>query len=120
MKRAALILLAFAALSACKKDDLPEGTPSCIEGRVEAIKEQQPQSPPMRVIQYEYQGQTVYYIPASDACCDQLSELWDKQCNLLCHPDEGLLPTAATDSCPDFDNLKTAGKIIWEDERESD
>ena len=93
-------IIALLTLAGCQKDKLPKGTPSCIETRVQQMKDQALQTPPMRVVEYEYNQATVYYIPASGACCDIFSELWDSNCNLLCHPDEGLLPQNATDSCP--------------------
>jgi len=110
------IALAALALTSCRKEKLPDGTPSCIEQRVEQMRDQQLQNPPMRVVEYEYMGNTVYYIPASDACCDLKSELWDRECSLLCNPDEGL--NNGTDSCPDFHALRTAGVVIWQDPRE--
>ena len=110
-------LFVLLALAACKKRDIPKDVPECIESRILQIKEQAPEDPPMRVVEYEYKGLTVYYIPASEACCDNTSELWSRQCNLLCHPDEGMPGSTENDTCPDFNQLKTAGRIIWEDSR---
>ena len=62
-------IIALLTLAGCQKDKLPKGTPSCIETRVQQMKDQALQTPPMRVVEYEYNQATVYYIPASGACC---------------------------------------------------
>ena len=65
-------------------------------------------------ITYSYQGRTVYYIPP--VCCDQLGQLYDQNCNLICNPDGGI--TGAGDGkCQDFFSSRTNGILLWEDKR---
>ena len=60
-----------------------------------------------------YNGQTVYYIPVH-SCCDQWSDLYDSDGNIICHPDGGI--TGEGDfNCTDFSSL--GGEIVWQDDR---
>jgi len=72
------------------------------------------QNPPASIIQYDYKGQTVYYV--SSPCCDQYNNLYDKSKTLVCSPSGGI--TGKGDGkCPDFDSEKKNEKIIWADTR---
>lgn len=72
-------------------------------------------NPPGSVWQYEYKGQSVYYIPAY--CCDIPSQLLDSNCNQICSPDGGY--TGAGDGkCADFFELRKNEKLIWQDSRQ--
>ena len=42
-------------------------------------------SPPALIAQYEYRGQTVYFLP--QRCCDIFSDLYDADGNVIGHPD---------------------------------
>jgi hypothetical protein len=71
-------------------------------------------NPPQSIWQYDYNGETVYYIPPQ--CCDQFSQLYDASGSLICAPDGGF--TGRGDGkCPDFDQAKVNGVLIWEDTR---
>lgn len=97
----------------CKKDELKD-VPSCILEKIEQLKKDDPANPPASVWQYEYKGQTVYYIPPR--CCDIPSQLLDSNCNLVCSPDGGL--TGKGDGkCTDFFEKRTRAKLIWKDKR---
>ncbi|MFD2245599.1 DUF6970 domain-containing protein [Pontibacter ruber] len=107
-------LLASLSLTSCEKLDLPPGVASCIEDKIREIKQQDVRNPPAAVWQYQYNGKTVYYIPSY--CCDMYSELYDADCNLICHPDGGI--TGSGDGkCTDFFEKRTNEKLIWKDNR---
>jgi len=100
--------------AACHKLDVPSGTPSCIKDKINAIKEEERRDPPGSVWRYDYNGETVYFIPSY--CCDIPSELYDEKCNFICSPDGGI--TGAGDGqCTDFFNKRTNEQLIWKDTR---
>jgi hypothetical protein len=71
-------------------------------------------NPPQSIWRYEYNGQTVYYLPAQ--CCDQFSQLYDAKGNLICAPDGGFSGTG-DGKCPDFAKTRKNGIVIWRDSR---
>ncbi len=71
-------------------------------------------NPPLSIWRYNYEGQTVYYVPPM--CCDMFSRLYDASGNVICHPDGGF--TGMGDGrCPDFFAKRTDGTLIWRDAR---
>jgi hypothetical protein len=73
-------------------------------------------SPPASIVEYDYRGQTVYYVPPR--CCDIESDLYDRHGVLLCHPDGGL--TGRGDGrCSDFLDTRRNERLIWTDPRGS-
>lgn len=86
----------------------------CIQDKVKAFEASPKENPPRKVYSYLYNGQTVYYVTA--VCCDQFSDLYDKECNLIGHPDGGF--TGKGDGkFPDFKTVATEERLIWEDKR---
>ena len=70
-----ITLISAFVFESCDKTDLPKDTPKCIEKRSEKIQSEKVTNPPSSIWQYEYNGKTVYFIPAH--CCDIPSELLD-------------------------------------------
>jgi hypothetical protein len=71
-------------------------------------------NPPQSIWQYDFKGQTVYYVPAQ--CCDQFSTLYNALGEIICAPDGGF--TGHGDGrCPDFFQVRGNGKLIWQDSR---
>jgi hypothetical protein len=71
-------------------------------------------NPPARITQFEFRGQTVYYLPPR--CCDIPSTLYDAQGAVLCSPDGGF--TGRGDGkCTDFFSTRTNERPIWSDKR---
>lgn len=99
-------------LTNCKK--LPKGTPSCIKAKIREIQSDKVRNPPGSVWQYDYNGQTVYYIPPY--CCDIPSQLFDNDCNQICSPDGGLTGTG-DGKCPEFFSKRKNEKLIWQYDR---
>ena len=74
-------------------------------------------NPPVSITQYEYKGQTVYFLP--QRCCDIFSDLYDANGNIIGHPDGGI--TGQGDGrVPGFFELRSNERIIWEDKRTYD
>jgi len=74
-------------------------------------------NPPASIAQYEYKGQTVFFLP--QRCCDIPSTLYDADGNIMGHPDGGI--TGHGDGrVPDFFEERSNERIVWEDERDYD
>lgn len=90
------------------------GLPSCLNKLIAQFKQEDVQNPPRKIYSYTYDGKTVYYV--TPPCCDFFSDLYDKNCNLIAHPDGGI--TGRGDGrAKDFVNSKTNEKLVWEDSR---
>ena len=70
--------------------------------------------PPASITQYEYKGQTVYFLP--QRCCDIWSDLYDSEGDIIGHPDGGI--TGEGDRrVPDFFDERKNERRIWADSR---
>ena len=114
MKYFAIILAVLIGLSCRKNCSNSSSVPFCISAKIEALKNQPKGNPAYSVYQYRYNGHTVYYFPPQ--CCDQFSDLYDENCNLICHPDGGLIGTG-DGNCRDFLTTRTNDVLIWKDSR---
>ncbi len=87
--------------------------PAWLQEKILGILDSPPANPPVQIFRTVYQSEIAYYIPPR--CCDIMSELYDKNGNLICHPGGGF--TGQGDfRCPDF--LLTPGsECIWHDDR---
>ncbi len=89
-------------------------TSACLQQMIAGFKNEEKQNPPRKVYSYQYKGQTVYYV--TPPCCDFFSDLYDSKCKLIGHPDGGI--TGRGDGkFPDFEQLRTNEKLVWEDTR---
>jgi hypothetical protein len=89
--------------------------PDWLTALIDELSAEPVASPPAQILQYTYNGATVYYL--SPRCCDIMSDLYDVNGKILCHPDGGL--TGAGDGqCTDFQDTKKDEVIIWQDDRE--
>lgn len=87
---------------------------SCIDTLIAKFKEEEKQNPPRSIYSYTYNDSTVYYVPP--ICCDQFSDLYNSNCNIIAHPDGGF--TGKGDGrAKDFFEKRTNEKLIWKDER---
>jgi hypothetical protein len=101
-------------LIGCIQSNIPEGSPKWIQNLVTTYRREVVGNPPQSIWQYEYNDQTVYYVPAQ--CCDQFSTLYDSSGEVICAPDGGF--TGRGDGkCPDFFQLQKNEMLIWEDSR---
>ncbi len=100
-------------LAACEKPDLAIDVPSCIENKIQDIQNSPVENPPKEVWLWEYNGVSYYYFTA--ACCDQFSELYDADCNLVCAPDGGFTGMGDGNCVPGI--LNATKTLIWKDPR---
>ena len=71
-------------------------------------------NPPALIAQYEYNGQTVYFLPQK--CCDIVSDLYDSDGNIIGHPDGGI--TGQGDGrVTDLLEFRRNESVIWRDQR---
>jgi hypothetical protein len=113
MQALPLTLLALGLVLSCPSNR-GQKIPSCIKEKIDAFSSAPPANPRRSITAYEYNGRTVYYITAP--CCDQMNELFDANCNLLCCPDGGF--TGKGDGrCPDFREMKSSPVVVWQDDR---
>ncbi len=110
------ILLVFSACTktCVEKDGKGSSIPSCIQAKIDQLKSQPKGNPAYSVFQYTYNGKKVYYFPAQ--CCDQYSDLFDANCNLICHPDGGIAG-GGDGTCTDFLSSRKDEVLIWKDDR---
>ncbi|SFQ28638.1 DUF6970 domain-containing protein [Hymenobacter arizonensis] len=88
--------------------------PGWLKNRISAVLAERKRNPIIRILSYDYRGQTVYY--QSAPCCDQYSQVFDSQGRLLCQP-EGGITGKGDGKCPDFDKNKANEKLVWQDPR---
>jgi hypothetical protein len=88
--------------------------PSCIQSKIEEIKNEPVRSPSAKIYRYTYNKKKVYFIP--QYCCDAFSELYDESCNIICNPDGGIMGHG-DGKCADFFQGRTDEELIWTDER---
>ena len=100
-----------------KKDEkkvTADKLPKCVQALIVKFLEEEKQNPPRKIIRYQYKNKTVYYVPP--ICCDQYSDLYDANCNLMGHPDGGI--TGKGDGkFTDFSKLATNENVVWNDKR---
>jgi hypothetical protein len=88
--------------------------PQWLKARIAAVLSERKRNPITRILKYQYEGKTVYY--QSAPCCDQYSQVFDTNGNLICQPDGGI--TGKGDGkCADFEKNKSNEKLVWQDPR---
>ena len=116
MKNLIIISALLITVFSCNKIEVPSTTPACVKKKIKQILKGGVWNPPAKVYSYSYQGEAVYYFPPR--CCDVPSELFDKDCNLICQP-EGRYWGGTYGICPSpFFTERTNEVLIWEDTRE--
>ncbi len=95
----------------CDKGATPLGTPPCVNEGIDRILAQNPENPRAQVHRYNYEGKTLFYVPAP--CCDIAGVVYDKQCGTFCNTAVYL----AASTCEDFFREATNKTLIWEDPR---
>lgn len=108
----AVIFLSIAYQKCAKPPALT--IPSCIQDKIQEIKNQPRWNPPASVEEYNYEGRRVFLF--SSPCCDQYNELFDENCKYICAPTGGM--TGKGDrKCEDFKDKAVFVKLVWKDER---
>lgn len=91
-----------------------KNVPACLKKMITKFKNEEVQNPPRKIYSYLYKGAVVYYVVPP--CCDFFSDLYDKNCSLIAHPDGGI--TGKGDGrAKDFIKTRSREKLIWADSR---
>lgn len=115
MKLLSVIPILFILLDAksCEQKQ-SDSVPSCIQTMITEYANRELQNPSGKYFQYDYRGKKVYlFVPP---CCDQISKLYDADCNLLCT--SGGFTGRIDSVCQDFYANRQNEKLIWEDVRQ--
>ena len=114
MTQLAGVFLFVSIILSCNRQAAKHTLPQCVESKIRELSDLPPAEPRRQIISYDYHGNTVFYVSAP--CCDQMSELFDLECRLLCRPDGGF--TGKGDGrCADFNEMKSNPVLIWKDNR---
>src|SRR5574342_51485 len=106
-----LIMLAMVMVAGCSRPT-SSANPEWVDQLIKQFDSEPVGNPPQSIWRYEYNGQTVYFVPAQ--CCDQYSTLYDGDGNVICAPDGGLTGTG-DGRCADFASKRTQETLIWKD-----
>jgi hypothetical protein len=112
----------LAALSAMSCDGSSPTTPgppdpppaAWINALIAEIQSEPVTNPPSSLFSYRYRDETVYFRPSR--CCDVMSDLYDEDGSLICHPDGGIAGRG-DGNCPDFFANRSHEALIWQDPR---
>lgn len=107
-----IIVITITAVN-CDDSDSEQETPTCIENKIEAIKNNNVTNPPTQVWKWEDNGNTYFYITSN--CCDQYNFLYTNNCEVVCAPDGGITGNG-DGNCPTF-STNIVKTLIWQDDR---
>jgi hypothetical protein len=83
--------------------------PAWLNDLIERLESEPVANPSAFMTQYEYVGQTVYFLP--QRCCDIFSVLYDAEGNVLGHPHGGI--TSQGDGrVPDFFQVRSSESVL--------
>jgi len=99
-----------------QEDDAVKTAPACIKKLISTIQTKDVWNPPARVFKgSHYKNSDLYFVPSRCFDCDSMSQLYDENCNIICHPSGG--PTGKGDEkCPTNVTLNEFD-MIWKDDR---
>jgi hypothetical protein len=123
-----LLFLAFVLLAACSpaaESETPAPhtpqlatptaeNPAWVDELIADFQDAPVGNPPQSIYRYQYNGETVYYVPPQ--CCDIPSILYDAQGVEICLPSGGMVGRG-DGRCPDFGTEKSDELLIWQDSR---
>jgi len=113
MKLLGSIFLMITLLNSKSCDKKPlNDIPQCIQQMISEYQNRPVQNPSATFYEYDYKGQKVFYM--KPPCCDQMSKLYDSNCNFICSPDGGI-KGGGDGKCPDFFKERKNEKLIWQD-----
>jgi hypothetical protein len=108
-----LLLIYLIFIGTCSQTTQSDN-PAWVHQMIEKFQNEPIGNPPQSIWRYDYEGETVYYIPAQ--CCDKYSSLYDKDGKVICAPDGGI-SGRGDGRCPYFFQKRTEEKLIWKDPR---
>jgi len=100
MKQLLLCCLILFTLSACKKVDVPDGTPSCIKQMIRKM-EREGSHKKGTVEKLMVNGVVYYVFPAPSQSRDAFDEMYNEYCEYVCAPSGGITGKGSSD-CPDL------------------
>jgi len=109
-----LIIAILLILIGCSSINSPDENPGWINALIEKFQSEPVGNPPQSIWRFEYNGETVYYVPAQ--CCDQFSSLYNSDGKYICAPDGGI-SGGGDRRCPDFFKNSRNKTLIWQDTR---
>ena len=115
--RSMLMLALSTVAPGCQADANTEHLPAFLRQLIEEYEAASEQRYPFEIWRYEYEGESVFYVPLARAlCCDIQSVLYSVDGEILCRPDGGF--TGRGDGrCPDFDPRASEGVRVWGEQR---
>ena len=88
--------------------------PLWLQQRIDGILATRKRNPIIRILRYQFEGETVYYETAP--CCDQQSVLYNVEGKIICHP-EGGITGKGDGKCSSFNKRRTNEQLVWQDPR---
>jgi len=104
------IVIVLLDAKSCEKKENSE-IPICIQQMISDYQNRSTKSPSGKFMEYDYRGKNVYLF--EPPCCDQISKVYDNNCNLICSA--GGFTGKVDSICQDFYKNRTNEKLIWED-----
>lgn len=109
MKFGTLLIFLLTGLYFCEDEKS-----ACPEQLIHELEQQPVRNPPAEIWAYQI-GEKTYYLESA-ACCDQYSNLYDDNCNLICHPSGGIVGTG-DGKCGELSAKLINGILVWRDKR---
>ena len=103
-------LLILISCNSTKEQKNKSDLPDCITKRIEEIKQKKVENPPIKIIEYTYNGKRTFLFGAD--CCDQYDILVDENCVTICAPTGGI-DGGGDRKCPDFSANAKEVKLLW-------
>ena len=103
-----ILLLVALSGSACKKLDVPKGTPACVKQRIKEMKEAKGKCLD-RVYSYDWQGQKIYRFVK----CDGFFGFYDEKCKIICLNSIPLIPDPSIPDCSTVLTQAENETLIW-------
>ena len=107
--------LAVALSVACARETSVSPHPGWLTALIQTLESQPVANPPAFIARYDYQGETVYYLPPR--CCDIPSNVYSAAGTIICHADGGL-SGGGDGRCSDFFTARMNETVIWRDSRD--
>lgn len=109
MKKLSIVLLIVATIISCKKNDIEQGTPKCVENKIIDFKKSSDCNV-AKVDEYSFQGNTVFAFDPGNCSPDMTTEVITSDCETL-----GYLGGISGNTKINGTNFSTAKfiKTIW-------
>ena len=113
MKQLFALAFTLILLSSCHKDIKCNG--NCPQTLIDKLQKEPVGNPRAEIYKWTVKDKIYFYVPIH-SCCDMMSDLYDAQCNLICHPDGGF-GGGGDGKCPSFGSESVQKELVWKDGR---